>query len=49
MQETLNVAESSLTDLRKNLALQQDARAEADAKWRLSSTELEKIKANFEA
>ena len=43
------MAESSLTDLRKNLALQQDARAEADAKWRLSSTELEKTKADFEA
>ena len=42
------MAESSLTHLRKNLALQQDARAEADAKWRFSSTQLEKTKADFE-
>ena len=42
MQEALTAAES-------NFALQQAARAEADNKWRVAVTELEKIRAKLAA
>ena len=48
VQESLNIAEANVTDLKKSLALQQEGRAEANAKWQIALTELEKIKIELE-
>ena len=47
MQESLNAAESNVSDLKKSLALQQESRADVDAKYQIAWTELDVIKAEL--
>ena len=47
-QESLTQTELVLGDLRKNLADQQDARAQSEDKYKLALVELEKLKAELE-
>ena len=41
-------ADSTLADLKKNLAEQQDARTESEEKYRLALADMEKMKANHQ-
>ena len=47
VQESLNAAESTVSDLKESLALQQNGRAETDAKYQIALTELDVIKAEL--
>ena len=38
-----------MTELKKSLAVQQEGRAEASAKWQIALTELEKIRTELES
>ena len=46
-QDALEAAESEMTSLKKNLALQQTARSEAETKWRVTVEDLEKTQVDF--
>ena len=48
LQESVTQSESALADLRKNLADQQNARAESERKYHLVLAELERMKADHQ-